>query len=280
MRPCAVLFVLLLIVCGTARAQADAPRAEAPATPAAGETVRLTVDEAVARAIAASPRLARLSAQETAAEAQRQGARAERWPQVDVSAGYQYRSDVPELAIFAPTSDPAKPIERIVVFPNINNNWRTRAGVALPLYTGGRVGGQIEAAEHGRTAAQEDLRAGRADLVLETKSAYWQLVTSRESLRVLEQSMKAYDAHQKDAENRARFGMAARNEVLAVQVERDRAELDALRARAAAEVAEATPAEVAEAELAASPIEDPELRELVSREVRASLARARSDQRI
>jgi len=50
--------------------------------------------------------------------------------------------------------------------------------------------------------------------------------------------------------------------------------------RVAAEVAEATPAEVAEAELAASPIEDPELRELVSRAVRASLARARSDQRI
>jgi outer membrane protein len=238
MRPPAAL-CLLILAPGPARAQAVATPADAPPAPAAPETVRLTVDEAVARAIAASPRLARLSAQEIAAEAQRRGARAERWPQVDLTAGYQYRSDVPELAIFAPTNDPSKPVERIVVFPNINDNWRTRAGVALPLYTGGRVGGQIQAAEESRTAAQEDLRAGRADLVLEAKSAYWQLVTARESLRVLQQSMKAYDSHLKDAENRERFGMAARNEVLAVQVERDRTELDALRADAAAQVAEA-----------------------------------------
>lgn len=212
---------------------------EATPPPTAPSAVTLSVDEAVGRAVAASPRLARLGAQEAAAEAQRRGAAAERWPQLDVSAGYQYRSDVPELAIFAPTNDPAKPVERIVVFPNINENWRLRAGVALPIYTGGRVGGQLTAAEQGRVAAQEDLRAGRADLVLETKSAYWSLVTARESVRVLTESMKAYDAHLQDARNRERFGMAARNEVLAVEVERDRVELDRLRAEAQAQVAEA-----------------------------------------
>jgi outer membrane protein len=201
--------------------------------------VRLSVDEAVSRAIAASPRLARLAAQEAAAEAQRRGARAERWPQVDLSAGYQRRSDVPELAIFAPTNDPTKPVERIVVFPNINDNWRVRGGVALPLYTGGRISGAIEAAEQGRLAAREDATTGRADLVLETRNAYWTLVTARESLRVLQESMKAYDAHLRDAQNRERFGMAARNEVLAVQVERDRVELDQIRAGATAELAEA-----------------------------------------
>jgi outer membrane protein len=231
----AALLVALVAATPLARAQEPpaAPAAEAPAV----DVVRLTVDEAVGRAIAASPALARLSAQDAAAEAQRRGARAERWPQLDVSGGYQYRSDVPELAIYAPTNDPARPVERVVVFPNINDNWRVRAAAVLPLYTGGRVGGQIRAAEEGRTAAQEDLRAGRADLVLETKSAYWGLVTARESVRVLSESMKAYDAHLKEAQDRERFGMAARNEVLAVQVERDRAELDRLRATTAAEVA-------------------------------------------
>jgi outer membrane protein TolC len=195
--------------------------------------------EAVARAIAASPRLARLSALETAAESQARGARADRWPQVDLGAGYTRRSEVPELAIFAPTNNPAQPVERIVVFPNIQDNWRLRAGAALPIWTGGRVGGQIEAAEQGRTAAGEDLRAGRTDLVLETKTAYWSLVTARESVRVLQESIKAYDAHLADARNRERFGMAARNEVLAVQVERDRVELDRLRAEAGSDLAEA-----------------------------------------
>ena len=197
------------------------------------------MDEAVARAIAASPRLSRLSALETAAEAQARGARADRWPQVDLGAGYTRRSEVPELTIFTPTGNPLEPVERLVVFPNIQDNWRARAGVVLPIWTGGRLGGQIEAADQGRAAAREDLSAGRAELVLETKTAYWSLVTARESARVLQESIRAYDAHLADARNRERFGMAARNEVLAVQVERDRVELETLRAEASADAAEA-----------------------------------------
>ena len=230
------LVVPLLLSAAAALAQ----EASAPATaPGEAGVLRLTVDEAVARAVAASPRLARLTALEAAAEAQARGARAERYPQVELAAGYTRRSEVPELAIFAPTDNPAQPVERIVVFPNIQDNWRLRAGLALPLYTGGRTSGQIAAASHGRTAAAEDLRAGRADLVLETKSAYWSLVTARESERVLQEALRAYDAHLQDARNRERFGMAARNEVLAVEVERHRAELERLRAEAAADAADA-----------------------------------------
>jgi outer membrane protein TolC len=225
----AALFVLLFPAMALAR----------PEPPASDAVVRLGVDETVARAIAASPRLARLAALESAAAAQARGARAERLPQVDVSGGYTRRSEVPELAIFAPTNDPAKPVERIVVFPNIEDNWRVRAGVALPLYTGGRISGQVEAARQGEAAAAEDLRAGRADLVLETKTAYWSLVTARESQRVLAEAIRAFDAHLADARERERFGLAARNEVLAVEVERDRVELDRLRAEAQADVAEA-----------------------------------------
>jgi outer membrane protein len=230
----AVALALVPVLAGQLAAAQDAP-----GSAAVPPVLRLTVEDAVSRAVAASPGLARLSAQEAAAEAQRRGAHAERWPQLDLSAGYQRRSAVPELAIVAPTSDPARPVERVVVFPNIQDNWRARAGVALPLYTGGRVSAQVAAAEQGRAAAQEDLRAGRADLVLETKTAYWSLVTAREGVRVLEESIKAFDAHLRDAQNRERFGMAARNEVLAVQVERDRVELEQLQATAGAELAEA-----------------------------------------
>jgi outer membrane protein TolC len=231
------LAIVLLSVLAAAASGQEPPAPPAEAPPAA--VVRLTVDEAVSRAIAASPRLARLSALGAAAEAQARGARAERWPQVDLGGGYIRRSEVPELAIVTPSSDPSEPPRRVVVFPNIQDNWRLRAGVAVPLWTGGRIGGQIEAAEQGRAAAGEDLRAGRADLVLETKTAYWSLVTAQESLRVLDESIRAYDAHLADAGNRERFGMAARNEVLAVQVERDRAELDRLRAEAGADLAQA-----------------------------------------
>jgi outer membrane protein len=262
-------FVPLLLAGAVATAQEPAP-ASAGSPP----VVRLTVDEAVAQAIASSPRLARLSALETAAEAEARGARADRWPQVDLGAGYTRRSEVPELAIFTPTDNPAQPVQRVVVFPNIQDNWRMRAGVAMPIWTFGRISGQIEAAEQGKAAAGADLEAGRADLVLETKTAYWSLVTARESVRVLQEEMRAYDAHLADAQNREKFGMAARNEVLAVQVERDRVELERLRAEAGSDLAEANlrrlldlppEARVEPAEpLAAAPAPPPDVEALVA----------------
>jgi outer membrane protein TolC len=158
----------------------------------------------------------------------------------------------------------------------------------LPLYTGGRVGSQIAAAEHGRAAARHDLAAARADLVLETKTAYWSLVTAGDALDLVQEAIGAYDAHLADARNRERFGLAARNEVLAVQVERDRVELDRLRAEAAARIAAANlrrlldlPAdqdlEPSEPLLAPEAVAAPELEGLVaealgSRPERAALA--------
>ncbi len=228
------LFVLLSCALGAAAA-AQEPHAGTPAT----NTVRLTAEEAVSRALAVSPRLARLSALETAAAAGRRGARAERLPQLDLIGGHTHRSDVPELTISQPTGDPAQPLRQVTVFPNIPDNTRFRAAITIPLFTGGRISGAITAAESALAAAARDLDAGRADLVLETKTAYWSLVTSREGARVLREALRAFDAHLRDARNRERLGMAARNEVLAVQVERDRVELDRLRANTAAEIAAA-----------------------------------------
>jgi outer membrane protein len=230
---------LALLLAGAAAASAQETVPPSSATASAPTAIRLTLAEAVARALATSPRIAGLSSLEAAAEAEARGARAGRWPQVDLAAGYTRRSEVPELAIFTPTDDPARPVERVVVFPNIQDNWRMRAGLVLPIWTGGRLGGEIDAAEHGQEAAGEDVRAARSDLVLETKSAYWSLVTARESVRVLDEAIRAYDGHLADAKNRERFGMAARNEVLAVEVERDRVELDRLQAESGADVAEA-----------------------------------------
>ena len=56
---------------------------------------------------------------------------------------------------------------------------------------------------------------------------------------MLREGLGAFRAHLTDARNRERFGLAARSEVLAVEVEHERAELRRLRAENDAEVAEA-----------------------------------------
>jgi len=231
--------LLLPLLLSAAAASAQDPTAAQATPPNDTAPVRLTVEEAVTRAVAASARLSRLTALEAAASADSKAARGERWPQLEIGAGYQRRSEVPELAIFAPTGNPAEPVQRVVVYPNIQDNWRVRAGLVMPIFTFGRVGGTVESAKQAQTAAGHYLRAGRADLVLETKTAFWDLVTSRASAALLQDAIRAYEAHIVDASNREKFGLAPRSELLAVEVERDRAELDRLRAEAGAELAEA-----------------------------------------
>lgn len=195
--------------------------------------VTLTLEEAVLKARTHSARLGQLRAFKDAADAGLRGARAGRMPQLDLQASYTRNSGVPELVVSIPG------VFSQTVFPNIPDQFRTRAGVTLPLYTGGRVLGGIQAAEAQIGAADSDLAAAQTDLTLETRSAYWSLVAARESARVLSEAVTAYEAHAQDAQNRERLGLAARNEVLRVHVERDRAELNRLQARNAAAVANA-----------------------------------------
>jgi len=199
---------------------------------------QLTLREAVERALAASAEVQQAQALQRAADADVRVARAGRLPQVDLQAGYSRLSNVPELFLPVPGGDP-RPI-----FPNIPSNYRAHAGVSVPLYTGGRLAALTQAAEAERAGAGHDTRTTSADVVLETAGAYWSLVTARQSERVLADALQAYDAHLTDAQNRERLGLSARNEVLAVQVERDRAELAALRARNSARVAQANLAQL------------------------------------
>ena len=205
----------------------------AAAAPEAAPPLRLTLDQARARAAEASARLGQLRALEQSSEAGLRGARAGRLPQLDLAAGYTRQSHVPAFSVVLPGAGV------LPVFPDIPDNWRARAALGLPLYTGGRLTAAIEAAQRQLEASAQDTRAARADLRLETAVAFWVLVNGRESVRVLTEGLLAYDQHLQDAKNRVEQGLAATNELLAVQVERDRAELQRLQAQSAARAAEA-----------------------------------------
>jgi outer membrane protein len=207
------------------------PPAAAAGPPAA--VLPLTLAEAIERARAASPHLGELRSLAAAAGAGLAGARAQRLPQVDLSAGYTRQSDVPELRLALPG------LGERTLFPNIPDNYRTHAGLALPLYTGGRIASTVAAGTEQLAAAHQDVEQGQADLALETAAAYWSLVTARAGERVLADSLADYEAHLKAARDRRDVGMAASNEVLAVEVQRDQAELAHLQAASGAAVANA-----------------------------------------
>ncbi len=199
----------------------------------AAETLKLTIAEALERARAESPRLAQLGALEQAAAARRDVAKTTAKPSVDLSGAYARLSHVPEFAVALPGEG------RTVLYPDLPDTFQSRAAFNQPLYTGGRATSLTTAATHELGAAQQDVRAGDADLELETTVAYWSLVTARARVRVVAEAIASYEAHLVDARNRQRVGLAATSEVLAVQVQRDQAQLDSLVADHGAQVAEA-----------------------------------------
>jgi outer membrane protein len=201
-------------------------------TGAVADTISLTLSDAVARALGNSPHLEALSAGGRGADAAVRGARAAGLPALDVTAGYTRYSSVPEFALTLPNGS------RQTIAPDIPDAWRTRAAVSVPLWTGGRIASTTEAARNDRDAAQSDLDAARGDLVLETTAAYWNLRMRREQMTVVRRALAAYDAHLKDARQRALHGLAARNEVLAIEVEHGRAELGLVKFAGAATISE------------------------------------------
>ncbi len=224
------------IVAGWARAGRAAEPGLADETGAPPDTsvgVPIQLEEALTRARAASQHLGALAALHTAAEASLAGARAASWPTVDLGAGYTRQSNVPELTLALPGSPPR------TLFPNIPDDYRARASLAIPLYTGGRLSATEDAASKESTASAEDARAGIHDLDLETTSAFWVVLTARESARVLDDALASFDRHSEDARARESVGMAAKSDVLAVEVERERSVLARLTAWNQAQVANA-----------------------------------------
>ena len=192
-------------------------------------TLSLSLDEAVQLAEGLAPRLGEFRALVDLATAGLQNAKAGRMPTLRTGASYSRWNNVPEWTILqdgVPT----------VIYPNLPNNVLLELNGSVPLYTGGRVEADMAAAERNIAASNHDVAAETANLELLVTTTYWQLVLAIEQERVLEESIQSFEAFLADARNRQELGLAASNEPLAVQTERDRAELRRLLAASDAEV--------------------------------------------
>jgi outer membrane protein TolC len=195
------------------------------------EPVVISLSDAVVRTLAHSPRMQATEALEQAAHAAAQRARGRRFPVVELAAGYTRSSDVPELSIDLPAGSRT-------IFPNLPDAEYARLALSLPLWSGGQIGAEIRSSDRAREATRSESRASRSAMTLEVTIAYWSLAAARAEENVLSRALAVFDIHVRDEENRAALGVAAANDVLAVRVERDQAELERLVARHEAAVLE------------------------------------------
>lgn len=208
------------------RSLAVATFALAPAAVAAQPApVRVTLDEAVTRAVDASHRLAEARARQRAADAVIEIRRRSDDPTVTASAGYTRTNHIDEFGVPQPNG------QLRVIYPDIPDNYRTRLELVWPVYTSGRTDALERAAAAEATAVGKDLETTRLDLRLEVARAYWALVTARETVLVLEQALATADRSLADVRTRVETGFLPPNDVSRSEAQRARSELLLIEAR-------------------------------------------------
>jgi outer membrane protein TolC len=216
----------------------DAPLAqggEALASTAAAstaETVRLTLDDAIARALKTSHRIGEGQARQDAAAAAIDSRAAATKPMVSAMAGYTRTNHVVPFGIppQAPTA---------ILYPDIPDNFRTRLDMQWPVYTFGRFESMEKAARSEAAAAGKDVATFTADVRLDAARAFWALVTAIESVRVVEEALALVESHLRDVKNMREAGLLAPNDVLSVEARCSRQRVQLIEARNMRDVAEA-----------------------------------------
>ena len=196
-------------------------------------TLRLTLDEAIARAQQASHRVIELEARVEGARAAEAGRRAAGRPLVAMLGGYSRTNHVDEFAI----ATPGQPLR--ILYPDVPDNYHARMDLQWPIYTAGRAGALERAAGAERAAAAFDVEALRRDLRLEVTRAFWAVVTADQTQVVVTHALDATDAHVRELRARLEQGLIPPNEVLSAEAQRSRQQLLAIEARTLRGTAEA-----------------------------------------
>lgn len=192
----------------------------------------LSLDEAVAAGLEASPSLhaSRMKVEASAARAREVAAGG--LPSLKLGAGYARLSEVPPFAVRIPGSP-----EPFVVSQSYENSWNLRLSVQQPLFTGYRLEAGTESARMLEQSAGQDLAKDRSEFIFSVKSAYWGLSRARELGSVVAETIGQVKEHLKDVRAFFDQGLVTKNEVLRTELQLSNAELLAIDVRNGVEVA-------------------------------------------
>jgi outer membrane protein len=210
---CVLMAALSVLAAGRVATAQEAP------------TLRLTLEDALSRAVQTSHRLAEARAREAAARAGVAIREAAAMPTVAATASYTRTNHVLEFTVPGPTGFPR------VLYPDVPNNYQSRLELRWPIYTGGRTDALERAARAEAEAVGAEVQTAQADLRLEVTRAYWAVVTARVALDVLERGIARSQAHVTDVNQRFMAGLVPPNELSSATAQEARARMLAIEAR-------------------------------------------------
>lgn len=185
----------------------------------AGAAEPLRLDQAMARALDASPVLRAQQLELQRQQAEREIAAAQRLPRVDLAA----------QAFHAANPTLVAPIRRAGSFPPLDRDVASvELALTLPLVTGGRLDAAEALAGHGRDAAAAGLRVAEQDLLLEVAATYAKALQLRDMQAVARARIAALQAEQLQRQRRFDEGRAARLDLMRLQTQLSQARYDLL----------------------------------------------------
>ena len=204
-----------------------------------------TLEDAWNIAFAQSRKLQSQESQVEAAQAKSSAARASRLPKINNTSAYvalserpMFQTDLnlgsalpPAMAGLFPSS-----IETPLADKNFALSLTT---VTVPLYTGGKISGLIDAADALTTAAQSEHQGGIHDLKLEVAETYLVVLRTQRLVEVAQQAERSLAAHVKDVDNLLAAGLVTRSASLAADVAHADSEQKVLQAQVGFQTASA-----------------------------------------
>lgn len=212
--------------------------------PSGQDTLRLSLHEAVATALAAGEEVQVARARRQVTEGQVIQARSGAYPQL--SGGFGYTRTLAslfsglDLSGFGDDENGDDNGEN--PFANLPfgrpNIWGANLNLSQPLYSGGRVSTGLRVARLAREAADLDILEAEADVTHQVRTAYFQAVFAGELVRIAEEAHALAAAQLRQVELFRAQGVASEFDLLRARVERDNIEPTIVEARNARRLAE------------------------------------------
>lgn len=143
-------------------------------------------------------------------------------PSLKLSAGYSRLSDVPPFEM----TIPGLPAPRtITIAEPVLDNSNIKLTLQQPLFTGGRVTGNLKINRKNYRADSSDYLAQRCEAALNIKILYWKLYQAQQVKALAEENLHILENHLNDVGNLLGQGMATENDRLKVQLQMSNARL-------------------------------------------------------
>ena len=196
---------------------------------ALGGAEPLTVDQAVARALANQPLIQQAQAAVEAARARVGEAQSAYYPFVNGSASYNRITDEsfsiasvlpPGVPLSAFGVNPGTPLAQLLSSPLSLapvNNWDFSVGLNQVIYQFGKREIQVKLAENGTAAAQIGLEQIQMSLAFQTVQTFYSVLFLQDQVAALDSQMQNLQEHLAGVEARMETGSATRYDELSTQ---------------------------------------------------------------